>query len=87
MGCGASSSVSPGEGVSTAAAKKKPIARQLTSKLERTSKSMRMSSMQREALEEADAHLPEYMRLGVAVEWLRGFAAEKPAKRVASVRK
>ena len=69
MGCGAST-VAPtadaGGGTS--------LTRQLTAAIDRTSKSTRVSTLQREAIEEADALLPEYMRLGVAVEWLVGGA-------------
>ena len=58
MGCGASS-VAPaadaGGGTS--------LTRQLTAAIDRTSKSTRVSTLQREAIEEADALLPEYMRL------------------------
>ena len=71
MGCGAST-VAPtadaGGGTS--------LTRQLTAAIDRTSKSTRVSTLQREAIEEADALLPEYMRLGVAVEWLREFVRE-----------
>ena len=71
MGCG-TSTVAPaayaGGGTS--------LTRQLTAAIDRTSKSTRVSTLQREAIEEADALLPEYMRLGVAVEWLREFVRE-----------
>ena len=57
MGCGAST-VAPtadaGGGTS--------LTRQLTAAIDRTSKSTRVSTLQREAIEEADALLREYMR-------------------------
>ena len=71
MGCGASAAAptaDAGGGTS--------LTRQLTAAIDRTSKSTRVSTLQREAIEEADALLPEYMRLGVAVEWLREFVRE-----------
>ena len=39
-------------------------------------KIVEMERAKKEAIEEADALLPEYMRLGVAVEWLREFVRE-----------